>query len=153
MMMTAAGTLLPARALMLGVGVAGLQAIATARRLGAVVEAYDVRPDVKDQVQSLGAKFLDLPLETPRRRTPADMPRPSMSRSIVGSAICCSAALARQDVVITTAAVPGRKAPTLITTEMVEAMQRWLGDRRSGGRAWRQLRADPARRKRSCIAA
>ena len=64
MMMTAAGTLLPARVLVLGVGVAGLQAIATARRLGAVVEAYDVRPDVKEQVQSLGAKFLDLPLAT-----------------------------------------------------------------------------------------
>ena len=88
MMMTAAGTLLPARALVLGVGVAGLQAIAAARRIGAVVEAYDVRPDVKDQVQSLGAKFLDLPLETAGRKTREAMPRPSTNRFTAGSASC-----------------------------------------------------------------
>jgi len=123
MMMTAAGTLLPARALVLGVGVAGLQAIAAARRIGAVVEAYDVRPDVKDQVQSLGAKFLDLPLETEGAQDKGGYAKAFDESFYRRQRELLLAALARQDVVITTAAVPGRKAPTLITADMVEVMQ------------------------------
>jgi NAD(P) transhydrogenase subunit alpha len=122
LMMTAAGTLLPARALVLGVGVAGLQAIATARRLGAVVEAYDVRPDVKDQAQSLGAKFLDLPLETQGAQDAGGYAKAFDESFYRRQRDLLLGALGRQDVVITTAAVPGRKAPILITTEMVEAM-------------------------------
>jgi len=123
MMTTAAGTLLPARALVLGAGVAGLQAIATARRIGAVVEAYDVRADVKDQVQSLGAKFLDLPLETGGAQDAGGYAKAYDETFYRRQRDLLLAALARQDVVITTAAVPGRKAPILITTDMVEVMQ------------------------------
>jgi H+-translocating NAD(P) transhydrogenase subunit alpha len=123
MMMTAAGTLLPARALVLGVGVAGLQAIAAARRIGAVVEAYDVRPDVKDQVQSLGAKFLDLPLETAGAQDQGGYAKAFDESFYRRQRELLTAALARQDVVISTAAVPGRKAPTLITAEMADVMQ------------------------------
>jgi NAD(P) transhydrogenase subunit alpha len=123
MMMTAAGTLLPARALVLGVGVAGLQAIAASRRLGAVVEAYDVRADAKDQAQSLGAKFLELPLETAGAQDAGGYAKAFDESFYRRQRELLTAALARQDVVITTAAVPGRKAPLLITTEMVEVMQ------------------------------
>jgi NAD(P) transhydrogenase subunit alpha len=123
MMMTAAGTLLPARALILGVGVAGLQAIAASRRMGAVVEAYDVRPDVKDQVQSLGAKFLDLPLETSGAQDAGGYAKAFDESFYRRQRELLTAALARQDVVISTAAVPGRKAPILVTKEMVEGMQ------------------------------
>ncbi len=122
MMMTAAGTLLPARVLILGVGVAGLQAIATARRLGAVVEAYDVRPDVKDQVQSLGAKFLELPLEAAGAQDAGGYAKAFDESFYRRQRELLLGALARQDVVITTAAVPGRKAPLLIDAEMVAAM-------------------------------
>ena len=111
MMMTAAGTLLPARALVLGVGVAGLQAIATARRIGAVVEAYDVRPDVKDQVQSLGAKFLELPLETAGAQDQGGYARAFDESFYRRQRELLTGALARQDVVITTAAVPGARRP------------------------------------------
>ncbi|HVU89489.1 MAG TPA: Re/Si-specific NAD(P)(+) transhydrogenase subunit alpha [Pirellulales bacterium] len=123
MMMTAAGTLLPARALILGVGVAGLQAIAATRRLGAVVEAYDVRPDVKDQAQSLGAKFLELPLETAGAQDAGGYAKAFDESFYRRQRELLTTALARQDVVITTAAVPGRKAPLLITADMVEVMQ------------------------------
>ncbi|HEY4312655.1 MAG TPA: Re/Si-specific NAD(P)(+) transhydrogenase subunit alpha [Pirellulales bacterium] len=123
MMTTAAGTLLPARALILGVGVAGLQAIAASRRMGAVVEAYDVRPDVKDQVQSLGAKFLDLPLETSGAQDAGGYAKAFDESFYRRQRELLTAALARQDVVISTAAVPGRKAPILVTKEMVEGMQ------------------------------
>jgi H+-translocating NAD(P) transhydrogenase subunit alpha len=122
MMMTAAGTLLPARVLVLGVGVAGLQAIATARRLGAVVEAYDVRPEVKEQVQSLGAKFLDLPLATTGAQDTGGYAKAFDESFYQRQRELLTAALARQDVVISTAAVPGRKAPTLVTANMVERM-------------------------------
>ncbi|MBI2826427.1 MAG: Re/Si-specific NAD(P)(+) transhydrogenase subunit alpha [Planctomycetia bacterium] len=124
MMMTAAGTLLPARALVLGAGVAGLQAIASARRLGAVVEAYDVRPDVKDQVQSLGGKFLDLPLDTAGTQDAGGYARALDESFYRRQRELLLGALANQDVVITTAAVPGRKAPVLITADMVEVMPR-----------------------------
>jgi NAD(P) transhydrogenase subunit alpha len=122
MMMTAAGTLVPARVLVLGVGVAGLQAIATARRLGAVVEAYDVRPEVKDQVQSVGAKFLDLPLATAGAQDAGGYAKAFDESFYQRQRELLTAALARQDVVISTAAVPGRKAPTLVTADMVERM-------------------------------
>src|SRR5438876_7523485 len=121
MMMTAAGTVAPTRVLVMGAGVAGLQAIATARRLGAVVSAYDVRPAVKEEVQSLGATFIELPLETQEgeggyaREQSEEFLR--QQRQLLGEHI------ARSDVVITTAAVPGRRAPLLVTGEMVKGMR------------------------------
>ncbi|HET9410357.1 MAG TPA: Re/Si-specific NAD(P)(+) transhydrogenase subunit alpha [Candidatus Dormibacteraeota bacterium] len=121
MMMTAAGTVAPARVLVMGAGVAGLQAIATARRLGAVVSAYDVRPAVKEEVQSLGATFIELPLEAQEgeggyaREQSEDFLR--KQRELIGEHI------AKSDVVITTAAVPGRRAPLLVTSDMVKGMR------------------------------
>jgi len=121
MFMTAAGTVPPARVLILGAGVAGLQAIATARRLGAVVRAYDVRAAAKEEVESLGATFVELPLETQegeggyaREQSEEYLRR---QRELVAEHVAAS------DVVITTAAIPGRRAPLLVTKEMVEAMQ------------------------------
>jgi NAD(P) transhydrogenase subunit alpha len=121
MMMTAAGTVAPARVLVMGAGVAGLQAIATARRLGAVVSAYDVRPAVKEEVQSLGAAFIELPLETQEgeggyaREQSEEFLR--KQRELIGEHI------AKSDVVITTAAIPGRRAPLLVTGDMVKGMR------------------------------
>jgi NAD(P) transhydrogenase subunit alpha len=121
MMMTAAGTVPPARVLVMGAGVAGLQAIATARRLGAVVSAYDVRPAVKEEVQSLGATFIELPLETQEgeggyaKEQSEEFLR--KQRELIGEHI------GKSDVVITTAAVPGRRAPLLVTGEMVKGMR------------------------------
>ncbi len=121
MMMTAAGTVAPTRVLVMGAGVAGLQAIATARRLGAVVSAYDVRPAVKEEVQSLGATFIELPLEAQEgqggyaKEQSEEFLR--KQRELIGEHI------AKSDVVITTAAVPGRKAPLLVTGEMVKGMR------------------------------
>ncbi|HSS60709.1 MAG TPA: Re/Si-specific NAD(P)(+) transhydrogenase subunit alpha [Candidatus Limnocylindrales bacterium] len=121
MMMTAAGTIAPTRVLVMGAGVAGLQAIATARRLGAVVSAYDVRPAVKEEVQSLGATFVELPLEAQEgeggyaREQSEEFLR--KQRELIGEHV------AKSDVVITTAAVPGRRAPLLVTGEMVKAMR------------------------------
>jgi NAD(P) transhydrogenase subunit alpha len=121
LLMTAAGTVAPARVLVMGAGVAGLQAIATARRLGAVVEAYDVRPAVKDEVHSLGATFLELPLEAQegtggyaREQSEDFLHR---QRELIGDRVAAS------DVVITTAAIPGRKAPILVTADMVRRMR------------------------------
>ena len=123
MLMTAAGTITPAQVFVLGAGVAGLQAIATARRLGAVVCAYDVRPAVKEQIESLGAKFVAAGRWMPRgRKTRAATPKRWTRPSIAGSANCSPTCSREQDVVITTAAVPGRKAPILITREMVARM-------------------------------
>jgi len=127
MMMTAAGTLKAARVVVLGAGVAGLQAIATARRLGAVVEASDVRPAVKEQIESLGAKFIDVPFATDEERDAAAgtggyaraMPPAWMARQAALVAERCRAA----DIVITTALIPGRAAPTLIAAETVAAMK------------------------------
>ena len=120
MMMTAAGTITPARVLVLGAGVAGLQAIATAKRLGAVVSAYDVRSAVKEQIESLGAKFVVLDIESAEGAggyaKAMDEAYYKRQRGLL------AAVLKEQDVVITTAAVPGKKAPILITTEMAEAM-------------------------------
>jgi len=122
MLMTAAGTLTPARVLVMGAGVAGLQAIATARRLGALVEAYDVRPAVKEQVESLGAKFLELPLEVQGAEDKGGYARAQDESFYRRQRELLSKAVATSDVVITTAAVPGRKAPVLVTREMVAGM-------------------------------
>ena len=122
MMMTAAGTNSPARVLIEGVGVSGLQAIATSRRIGAVVSAYDVRPAVKEQVQSLGAKFVELPLETGDAEDQGGYARAQDEAFYRRQRELMSKAVAESDVVITTANVPGRKAPVLITSEMVAGM-------------------------------
>ena len=127
MLMTAAGTVKAARVVILGVGVAGLQAIATAKRLGAVIEASDVRPSVKEQVESLGAKFIDVPYETDEEREAAvgvggyakPMPQSWLDRQKVEVA----KRVAQADVVISTALIPGRAAPVLVTEDMVKAMK------------------------------
>lgn len=127
MMMTAAGTIKAARVVVLGTGVAGLQAIATAKRLGAVVEASDVRPAAKEQVESLGAKFIDVPFETDEEREIAQgvggyarpMPAAWMARQATLVAERCKQA----DIVISTALIPGRPAPTLISAETVRSMK------------------------------
>ena len=127
MLMTAAGTIKAARVVVLGVGVAGLQAIATAKRLGAVIEASDVRPSVKEQVESLGAKFIDVSYDTAEEKEAAvgvggyakPMPPSWMARQQVEVAKRVAAA----DIVISTALIPGRAAPVLITEEMVKSMK------------------------------
>ncbi len=127
MLMTAAGTVKAARVVVLGVGVAGLQAIATAKRLGAVIEASDVRPSVREQVESLGARFIDVPYETDEEREAAEgaggyarpMPQSWLDRQKVEVA----RRVAQADVVITTALIPGRAAPTLVTEDMVASMK------------------------------
>ena len=121
MLMSAAGTIPPARVLVLGAGVAGLQAIATARRLGAVVEAYDVRPAVKDEVQSLGARFLELKLES--QEGAGGYAREQSEQFLARQRELLSERIAAADVLITTAAIPGRKAPVLVTAEMVKGMR------------------------------
>jgi len=122
MLMTAAGTVTPAKVLIIGAGVAGLQAISVARRLGAAVEAYDIRPAVKEQILSLGAKFVELPLETGDAEDKGGYAKAQdetfykKQRELLGKVIATS------DVVISTAAVPGKKAPILITEDMVAGM-------------------------------
>lgn len=122
MLMTAAGTVSPARVFIMGAGVAGLQAISTARRLGAKVEAYDVRPAVKEQVQSLGARFVELPLESADAEDKGGYAKAQDEAFYVRQREMMLKVVAQSDVVITTALIPGKKAPTLLTTEMVEAM-------------------------------
>ncbi len=122
MLMTAAGTLAPAKVFVVGVGVAGLQAIATAKRLGAVVEAYDVRPAVRDQVLSVGAKFVEFDLETESAEDKGGYAKEQSDEFIRRQQEQMLAVVARNDVVITTAAIPGRKSPVLVTAPMVEAM-------------------------------
>ncbi|HVW85166.1 MAG TPA: Re/Si-specific NAD(P)(+) transhydrogenase subunit alpha [Bryobacteraceae bacterium] len=122
MMMTAAGTITPAKVLVLGAGVAGLQAIATARRLGAVVSAYDLRAAVKEQIESLGAKFVVLDIETGGAEDKGGYAKAMDEAFYKRQRELLTEVLKEQDVVITTAAVPGRKAPILITAEMAEAM-------------------------------
>ena len=122
MMTTAAGTITPSRILVIGAGVAGLQAIATSKRLGAVVSAYDVRPAVKEQIQSLGGRFVELPLETANAQDAGGYAKAqdeafyARQRELLGNVI------AESDAVITTAAVPGKKAPVLVTEAMVKRM-------------------------------
>ncbi len=122
MMTTAAGTITPSRVLIIGAGVAGLQAIATARRLGAVVSAYDLRPVVKEQVQSLGARFVELPIEAADAQDAGGYAKAQdesfyqKQRELLGKVI------AESDVVVTTAVIPGKKSPVLVTKEMVAGM-------------------------------
>ena len=122
MMTTAAGTIPPARVLVLGAGVAGLQAIATARRLGAVVYAYDIRPTAKDQVESVGGTFVDLPLDTVSSEAAGGYAREQGEDFYARQREVLTAAVAASDVVIATAQVPGKPAPILLTEEMVRAM-------------------------------
>jgi len=122
MMMTAAGTLKPARVLVIGAGVAGLQAIATARRLGAVVQGYDVRPAVKEQVESLGARFVDLGLDTAQAEGAGGYAREQSQDFYRRQQEALGRVVGANDIVITTALVPGKKAPVLISAEMVAQM-------------------------------
>jgi len=127
MLMTAAGTVKAARVVILGVGVAGLQAIATAKRLGAVIEASDVRPSVKEQVESLGGKFIDVPYETQEEKDAAEgvggYARPMPPSWLARQQVEVAKRVAAADVVISTALIPGRAAPTLITEDMVKSMK------------------------------
>jgi NAD(P) transhydrogenase subunit alpha len=127
MLMTAAGTVKAARVLVMGVGVAGLQAIATAKRLGAVVEASDVRPPVKEQVESLGAKFIDVPFESDEEREIAQgvggYARPMPAAWMARQAALVHERAKLADIIITTALIPGRKAPVLISEDTVKAMK------------------------------
>ncbi len=127
MMMTAAGTIKAARVVIMGVGVAGLQAIATAKRLGAVVEATDVRPATKEQVESLGAKFIDVPFETDEEREIAKgvggYARPMPESWVKRQSALVADRIKQADIVITTALIPGRPAPVLVTEDMVKSMK------------------------------
>jgi NAD(P) transhydrogenase subunit alpha len=123
MLMTAAGTVAPARVFVIGAGVAGLQAIATAKRLGAVVEAYDVRPAVKEQIHSLGARFVELPLETTDAEDKGGYAKAQDETFYRRQRELLQKVVAESDIVISAAAVPGKKAPVLVTGEMVAGMR------------------------------
>ena len=122
MLMTAAGTVKPAKVFVMGVGVAGLQAIATAKRLGAVVSANDIRPAVREQVESLGAKFVQLELDTAAAEDKGGYAKEMGEEFLRKQREMIARVVAESDVVITTAAIPGKKAPTLVTAEMVGGM-------------------------------
>ena len=127
MLMTAAGTVKAARVVILGVGVAGLQAIATAKRLGAVIEASDVRPSVKEQVESLGGKFIEVSYDTPEEKEAAEgaggYAKPMPPSWLARQAVEVAKRVAAADIVISTALIPGRAAPTLVTEDMVRSMK------------------------------
>jgi NAD(P) transhydrogenase subunit alpha len=123
MMMTAAGTITPARVFVIGAGVAGLQAIATAKRLGAKVEAYDVREVVKDQVQSVGASFVELDLDSGESEEKGGYAKAMGEEFYKRQREQLAQVVARNDVVISTAAIPGKKSPLLITQDAVKGMQ------------------------------
>jgi NAD(P) transhydrogenase subunit alpha len=123
MLVTAAGTISPARVLVIGAGVAGLQAIATARRLGAVVESYDTRPAVKEQVESLGAKFVELDLDTGDSEDKGGYAKAQTEEFYQKQREQLGKRVANSDVVITTALVPGQRAPILIDEAAVKAMK------------------------------
>ncbi len=122
MMTTAAGTITPARVLVIGAGVAGLQSIATARRLGAVVSAYDLRPASKEQVQSLGGRFVELPIEAKDAQDARGYGTAQDESFYAKQRELLTRVVAESDVVVTTAVVPGKKAPVLVTAEMVKGM-------------------------------
>lgn len=123
MMMTAAGTIRPAKVLVLGAGVAGLQAIATAKRLGAVVEAFDIRPAVKEQVESLGATFVEVPLEKEETESEGGYAKELSERNQQKQREVIHEHVKKSDIVITTALIPGKPAPLLVTKAMVEEMK------------------------------
>ena len=145
LLMTAAGTVAPAKVLVLGAGVAGLQAIATARRLGAVVSAFDTRPVVQEQVESLGATFLDLGVRGSETEGGYAVELSAEQQALQQAAL--EDRLAEMDVVVTTALIPGRPAPRLIPANGRRADASGVGDRRSRRRGGRELRADGARRR------
>jgi H+-translocating NAD(P) transhydrogenase subunit alpha len=122
MLTTAAGTVKPARVFIIGAGVAGLQAITVARRLGAVVEAYDVRPAAKEQVQSVGAKFVELPLEAADAEDKGGYAKAQDESFYRRQREMMAKVVAASDVVITTAAIPGKRSPVLVTADMVRNM-------------------------------
>lgn len=123
MMTTAAGTITPAKVLVLGVGVAGLQAIATAKRLGAIVEAYDIRPEVKEQVQSVGGKFVELGLDTSGSSDKGGYAKAQTEEFIAKQQAALAEFVRAADIVVTTAQVPGRRAPMLLTAAMQKGMK------------------------------
>ncbi|MBW2713956.1 MAG: NAD(P) transhydrogenase subunit alpha, partial [Deltaproteobacteria bacterium] len=123
MFMTAAGTVAPAKVLVLGAGVAGLQAIATAKRLGAVVSGYDVRPVVREQVESLGAKFVELDIETEGAEDSGGYAKEQSDEFIARQQAAMAEVIAAHHVIITTAAIPGRPSPILVTEDMVRGME------------------------------
>jgi H+-translocating NAD(P) transhydrogenase subunit alpha len=123
MLMTAAGTLKPARVLIMGVGVAGLQACATAKRLGALVEAYDVRPAAREQIISVGAKPVELDLDTGESEGAGGYAKAQGEDFLRRQRELMTAVIAEQDIIITTAAIPGAKSPILVTEDMVKAMK------------------------------
>ena len=122
MMMTAAGTVAPAKVLVIGAGVAGLQAIATARRLGAVVSGYDIRPAVKEQIESLGAKFVDVGIETADAEDKGGYAKEQSRETLERQQEQLAKVVANSDLVIATAAIPGKKSPVIITADMVSQM-------------------------------
>ncbi len=124
MLMTAAGTVLPAKVFVIGAGVAGLQAIATAKRLGAVVQAYDIRPSTKEQVESLGAKFLSLGLETKEAEDRSGYAKEMGEEFYKKQRELMKKAVSESDLVISTASVPGKRAPVLITEDMIKDMKK-----------------------------
>jgi hypothetical protein len=148
MMTTAAGTITPARVFVIGAGVAGLQAISTARRLGAVASAYDMRPAAKEQVQSLGGRFVELPIEAQNAQDARGYGTAQDENFYARQRELLTRVVAESDVVITAAVIPGKKSPVLITADMVKGMASGLGDRRSRFRARWQLRTHPHRRNR-----
>lgn len=124
LLMTAAGTITPAKVLVIGAGVAGLQAIATARRLGAVVEAFDTRPVVKEQVESLGARFIEIPLKEAAREDKGGYAKELSKESHEEELRFIGEHVKNADIVVTTALIPGKKAPVLITEESVKQMRK-----------------------------
>ncbi len=122
MLTTAAGTITPARVFIIGAGVAGLQAIASARRLGAVVSAYDVRPAVKEQIMSLGGRFIELPIEAQEAQDAGGYAREQSQEFYGRQRALLARVIAESDVVITAAVIPGKKSPVLVTDEMVKSM-------------------------------
>src|SRR3954470_14294902 len=123
LMMTAAGTLQPAKVFVIGAGVAGLQAIATAKRLGAVVSAYDVRPAVKEQVQSVGARFVELPIDTTDAKNKGASAKAQSEETLAKQRALMAKTIADADIVITTALVPGKPAPKLVPADAVNQMK------------------------------
>ena len=148
MLMTAAGTIASARVFIVGAGVAGLQAIATARRLGAKVEAYDVRPAVKEQVQSLGAKFVELPIETADSEDKGGYAKAQDESFYRRQREMMLKVVAANDIVITTALIPGKRAPDPAHHRNGGSHDSRLGRGRPGGGARRELRADAPGRDR-----
>jgi NAD(P) transhydrogenase subunit alpha len=122
MMMTAAGTIAPVKVFVIGAGVAGLQAIASAKRMGAVVEAYDVRPAVKEQIESLGGKFIEMELEAGESEDKGGYAKEMDEEFYRKQRELMTRVVAGNDVVITTAAIPGKKSPVLVTSEMLKGM-------------------------------